>query len=146
LINDFSDSLSGVFDISRHFIWESNRGVEEVSAMSRVMGDTQESFALNSPTTLVENALKCRDINLNQLKSLMPTKILLIHGDKDIVVPLESTLRFHSVLNELYIEDLRLRTPSGMDHGDPVTGLMDSPFKNNYTSELLFELAEFMSY
>jgi len=137
--------LSGVFDISRHFIWESNRGVEEISAMSRVMGDTQESFALNSPTTLVENVLKCRDINLKQLKSLMPTKILFIHGDRDNTVPLESTLRFNGVLNELSIEDLRLRTPSEMDHVDPVTGFMYSPFKNNYSSQLLFELADFMS-
>jgi len=137
--------LSGVFDISRHFIWESNRGVEELSAMARVMGDTQESFALNSPTTLIENALKSRDINFDMLKSLMPAKILFIHGNKDKIVPLESTLRFNGMLNELNIKDLRLRIPAEMGHDDPVTGFMYSSFKNNYTSQLLYELADFMS-
>ncbi|CAG8659685.1 13236_t:CDS:2 [Rhizophagus irregularis] len=137
--------LSGVFDISRHFIWESNRGVEEISAMARVMGGTQESFALNSPTTLIENALKSRDINMDKLKRLMPAKILFIHGNKDKVVPLESTLRFNGMLNELNIKDLRLRIPAEMAHSDSVTGFMYSPFKNNYTSQLLYELADFMS-
>ncbi|CAB4426831.1 unnamed protein product [Rhizophagus irregularis] len=137
--------LSGVFDISRHFVWESNRGVEEISAMARVMGGTQESFALNSPTTLIENALKSRDINMDKLKSLMPAKILFIHGNKDKVVPLESTLRFNGMLNELNIKDLRLRIPAEMAHSDSVTGFMYSPFKNNYTSQLLYELADFMS-
>lgn len=113
--------------------------------MARVMGGTQESFALNSPTTLIENALKSRDINMDKLKRLMPAKILFIHGNKDKVVPLESTLRFNGMLNELNIKDLRLRIPAEMAHSDSVTGFMYSPFKNNYTSQLLYELADFMS-
>lgn len=135
-----------MFDISRHFIWESIRGVEELSAMARVMGDTQENFALNSPTTLIENALKSGNINFDKLKSLMPAKILFIHGNKDKVVPLESTLRFNGMLNELNIKDLRLRIPAEISHDDPVTGFMYmySPFKNNYTSQLIHELTDFM--
>ncbi|CAG8464945.1 7811_t:CDS:2 [Funneliformis caledonium] len=138
--------LAGVYDISRHFLWESKRGLEELSAMARVMGDTEENFALNSPTILLENALKSSDINLDKLKSLMPPKILFIHGIKDTTVPLEATLRFNYVLNQLCIKDLRLRMPTDMDHFDPVSGLMYHPRKNKISSQLQYELAVFMSF
>ncbi|CAI2176099.1 1039_t:CDS:2 [Funneliformis geosporum] len=137
--------LAGVFDISRHFLWEAKRGVEELSAMARAMGNTEENFALNSPTILLEDALKSRDIDLEKLKSLMPPKILFIHGNKDSTVPLETTLRFNYVLNELCIKDLRLRIPSDMDHFDPLSGFMCNSRKNKFSSQLQYELADFMS-
>ncbi|CAG8654867.1 8198_t:CDS:2, partial [Scutellospora calospora] len=91
--------MAGVFDIGRHFLWEARRGVEEISPMGRVMGDTPETFEMNSPTLLLQNATKDRE---------------------DETVPLESTLRFSSALNDLNIEDLRLRVMTGMEHSDTV--------------------------
>ncbi|CAJ0881941.1 8674_t:CDS:2 [Entrophospora sp. SA101] len=138
--------IAGVYDIARHFHCEAKRGVEEISAMTRVMGDTLENLALNSPTLLLDNAIRDAQINPETLNNLLPPKILLIHGDKDNCVPTESSIRFNHVLNELYIKDLKLRIFPGMGHDEPITSLMFSPFTSKYTLQLLSEMADFMLY
>nr|CAG8650894.1 9118_t:CDS:2 [Entrophospora candida] len=138
--------IAGVYDIARHFHCEAKRGVEEISAMTRVMGDTLENLALNSPTLLLDNAIRDAQINPETLNNLLPPKILLIHGDKDNCVPTESSIRFNHVLNELYIKDLKLRIFPGMSHDEPITSLMFSPFTSKYTLQLLSEMADFMLY
>ncbi|KAG0373869.1 hypothetical protein BGX24_011153 [Mortierella sp. AD032] len=45
---------SGVYDISAHLEHEKVRGVEEVSAMSRVMGNSLLSFGMNSPAMILQ--------------------------------------------------------------------------------------------
>ncbi|OAQ33480.1 alpha/beta-hydrolase [Linnemannia elongata AG-77] len=45
---------SGVYDISAHLEHEKIRGVEEVSAMSRVMGNSLISFGMNSPSMILQ--------------------------------------------------------------------------------------------
>nr|CAG8620225.1 238_t:CDS:2 [Entrophospora candida] len=138
--------IAGVYDIARHFHCEAKHGVEEISAMTRVMGDTLENLALNSPTLLLDNAIRDAQINPETLNNLLPPKILLIHGDKDNCVPTESSIRFNHVLNELYIKDLKLRIFPGMSHDEPITSLMFSPFTSKYTLQLLSEMADFMLY
>ncbi|CAJ0925712.1 2870_t:CDS:2 [Entrophospora sp. SA101] len=138
--------IAGVYDIARHFHCEAKRGVEEISAMTRVMGDTLENLALNSPTLLLDNAIRDAQINPETLNNLLPPKILLIHGDKDNCVPTESSIRFNHVLNELYIKELKLRIFPGMGHDEPITSLMFSPFTSKYTLQLLSEMADFMLY
>ncbi|CAG8559407.1 2191_t:CDS:10 [Dentiscutata erythropus] len=125
--------MAGVYDIGRHYLWETKRGVEEVSPMGRVMGDTPETFEMNSPALLLQSAMKDREVDINRLKKLIPQKILLIHGDM-----------LNLVLSDLNIEDLRLRIMTGMDHSDPVVGLMYSPFRNRFTPQLTSELGNFM--
>ncbi|CAG8818295.1 32146_t:CDS:10, partial [Gigaspora margarita] len=178
--------MAGVYDIRRHYLWETKRGVEEISPMGRVMArtiidfndfsgeiryiythrkllaqkalkgyktlkikkrnekcprygdsfckylgppvsslqcDSPESFEMNSPTLLLQSAMKDRE---------------------DETVPLESTLRFNLVLSDLNIEDLRLRIMNGMEHSDPVVGMMYSPFRNRFTPHLISELGNFM--
>ncbi|RIB04795.1 Alpha/Beta hydrolase protein [Gigaspora rosea] len=136
--------MAGIYDIGRHYLWETKRGVEEISPMGRVMGDSPESFEMNSPTLLLQSAMKDREVDINKLKKLIPQKILLIHGDMDETVPLETTLRFNLVLSELNIDDLRLRIMNGMEHSDPVVGMMYSPFRNRFTPHLISELGNFM--
>ncbi|CAG8602163.1 18353_t:CDS:10, partial [Gigaspora rosea] len=70
--------------------------------VSSLQCDSPESFEMNSPTLLLQSAMKDRE---------------------DETVPLETTLRFNLVLSELNIDDLRLRIMNGMEHSDPVVGM-----------------------
>jgi acetyl esterase/lipase len=143
---------SGVYDISAHLEHEKIRGVEEVSAMSRVMGNSLLSFGMNSPSmilqeiarslsshsfstysetsstfsdkTIVDGSLQL-DVHLNHFRSLLPEKMLVIHGEDDRTVPASSSMRLHSALQSLLStpsESVRLHVISNMMHQAPIVG------------------------
>lgn len=143
---------SGVYDISEHLEHEKMRGVEEVSAMSRVMGNSLLSFGMNSPSmilqeitrtlsslspstysetsstlsekTMVEGELQ-PDNHLSHFRSLLPEKMLVIHGEDDRTVPASSSVRLHSALQSLFSspsDDVWLHVISNMMHQAPIVG------------------------
>lgn len=77
-------SLSGVFDIVKHFKWETGRGIEEISPLKGACGGSEKAFMRCSPTYLVEDFIK------TQGSSLLP-KMLFLHGALDDIVPYTST-------------------------------------------------------
>ncbi|KAJ3412140.1 hypothetical protein HDV05_001178 [Chytridiales sp. JEL 0842] len=87
--------LSAVYDINLHKQFEAGRGLEEVSAMSRLMGQTRESFALYSPSKLLES-LSAE--NRQRIRAYLPPQWLLIHGDVDATVPLIQSQDLYRVL------------------------------------------------
>jgi prenylcysteine alpha-carboxyl methylesterase len=129
---------SGVYDIGEHFKHETSRGVEEISAMARVMGKSQATFRANSPTNVLQELLQVStriDKNyptesqtrhqhlLRHLKSILPMETLMIHGDMDKTVPVRSSLEFFMELKTLQLgSGARLRVIKGMAHEAPVVG------------------------
>lgn len=77
-------SLSAVFDIVKHFEFESGRGVEEISPMKPASGGSESSFRRCSPTYQVHDFVRKHG------SELLP-KMLLIHGTLDDTVPYTST-------------------------------------------------------
>lgn len=129
---------SGVYEIAEHFKYESSRGVEEISAMARVMGNSQASFRAHSPSNVLQELLQVStriDKNyptesqtrhqhlLRHFKSILPIETLVIHGDKDMTVPVRSSLEFFMELKTLQLgSGARMRVIKGMAHESPVVG------------------------
>jgi acetyl esterase/lipase len=76
--------ISGVYDISKHYLWEKGRGVHEISPMKAAAGNTEPGFVKYSPTTLLSQ--------LNTHKAF--PHAVLIHCENDDVVPVSSSVEF----------------------------------------------------
>lgn len=77
-------SLAGVFDIAKHFQFETGRGVEELSPLKPACGGAEASFRQCSPTYLVQDFVRKHG------SDILP-KMLLVHGALDNIVPYTST-------------------------------------------------------
>ncbi|KAF9994755.1 hypothetical protein BGZ80_001833 [Entomortierella chlamydospora] len=148
---------SGVYDIGEHYKHETSRGVEQISAMGRVMGNSEATFRLNSPTNVLQELLQVSttiDRNyptesqtrhqnlLRNLKSLLPIETLVIHGDKDQTVPWRSSSEFYVELKTLQLgSSARMRVFPDMGHEEPVVALMptfgrNAPFRQPLMDEI----------
>ncbi|KAI8597843.1 Alpha/Beta hydrolase protein [Dissophora ornata] len=152
---------SGVYDIGEHYKHESMRGVEEISAMGRVMGNSEATFRLNSPTNILQELLhvstridrnyptesQTRHQNmLRNLRLLLPMEILVIHGDHDSTVPARSSSDFFMELKTLQLgPGAKLRIIRGMEHQEPVVSLMPCfGLKAPFRKPLLAEIRQFV--
>jgi dipeptidyl aminopeptidase/acylaminoacyl peptidase len=117
-------SFSGVYDIQRHFSFETSRGIEKVSAMSRAMGSTVEGYKANSPLCLIE---RNASLFTNEIVDLWP-RILLLHGQKDTIVGMDQSANMFNALGKVFPAehrddvDVRMRLYKRMNHSEPVTG------------------------
>ncbi|TPX45981.1 hypothetical protein SeMB42_g03721 [Synchytrium endobioticum] len=115
--------LSGIFDTVDHYGFESRRGVEEVSAMARVMGTKTKLLRGSSPTYLLEAYNSKLVVNGKPLRSV-PSHFLIIHGTKDHTVPVSSSRKFAQFLEKAGISHISLHILEGVDHSQLVTDLM----------------------
>ncbi|KAM3867632.1 uncharacterized protein ACN63O_007311 [Diretmus argenteus] len=106
--------LSGVYNIMDHYEHEQMRAVEYVSTMHKAMNGV-ENFPYYSPAHLLKN------FSQDKLKSVPP--FVLLHGTTDIIVPVESSMRFSELLTSLAVK-VSLYLLPGVDHTEIVTDLM----------------------
>ncbi|XP_028313397.1 probable isoprenylcysteine alpha-carbonyl methylesterase ICMEL1 [Gouania willdenowi] len=106
--------LSGVYDVMDHYEHEQMRAVEYVSTMHKAMNGL-ENFSYYSPTHLVES------FSQDKLSRVPPFSLL--HGTSDIIVPVESSVKFSELLTSLSLEASLYLLP-GVDHTEMVTDLM----------------------
>jgi acetyl esterase/lipase len=130
--------FSGVYDIPEHYRHESTRGVEQISAMGRVMDNSQATFRQHSPTFILQELLEVStriDKNyptesqtrhqnlLRHLRSLLPIEMLMVHGTRDRIVPAKSSLDLYMELETLQLgPSAKLRIVKGMGHEEPSVG------------------------
>ncbi|RHZ79402.1 hypothetical protein Glove_146g47 [Diversispora epigaea] len=131
---------AGVYDLPKHYEFETSIGFEEISSMSRIMGNTQESLVKNSPLLLIQDIANNKHININQVKNLMPKKILIIHGSQDLLISMEQSVKFNHTLKDLSIKELKLKIYQDKDHEEIIYDIM-----NLSNPELVADLKEFMS-
>ncbi|XP_029999006.1 probable isoprenylcysteine alpha-carbonyl methylesterase ICME [Sphaeramia orbicularis] len=106
--------LSGVYNIMDHYEHEQRRAVEYVSTMHKAMNGV-ENFPYYSPTHLL------RMLSQDKLNRVPP--FALLHGTNDIIVPVESSIRFSELLTSLSLK-VSLYLLPGVDHTEMVTDLM----------------------
>ncbi|KAF9390275.1 hypothetical protein CPB97_009615 [Podila verticillata] len=151
---------AGVYDIGEHYKHESMRGVEQISAMSRTMGNSALTFGMNSPTILAQELLQVsttidsrfpesqtrHQLLLRHLKALFPAETLMIHGDIDRTVPAKSSMEFWMELKALQLgSTVKLRVVPGMAHHVPVVALMPTFVRSSpFTEALVSELSQFI--
>ncbi|KAI8989348.1 Alpha/Beta hydrolase protein [Pilobolus umbonatus] len=142
--------FSGVYDIQPHIQHETMRGVEKLSALSRVMGLTEQGYITNSPIHLIEaNAALFRESEY--LLDIWP-RILLLHGQADTTVPIDQSINFSKMLEKVFSDerlkeiDLRQRFYKNIEHGEPVTDLMENKFKTHpFRKSLLRDIQFFIN-
>lgn len=92
---DMFIGLSGVYDIEKHYLYESCRGVQHLSPMGAA-AISQDSFWRCSPTLLIQKQL--RDITASSNDYMHRHHnfpyVAVIHGDEDDVVPHTSTMEY----------------------------------------------------
>ncbi|KAJ1969446.1 hypothetical protein H4R35_006138 [Dimargaris xerosporica] len=113
--------LAGVYDIADQHHYERQRGIDAISATTRLVVD-QCSSSLYSSTVLLR-AL-CTQANTTLCQTLFPKKILLIHGEKDTVIPLQSSEQFFNLLCQLDVEDADLKVYSRTKSLNPAIALL----------------------
>ncbi|ORX97667.1 hypothetical protein K493DRAFT_406876 [Basidiobolus meristosporus CBS 931.73] len=114
--------FSGMFDTKSQYHHERYRGIEEISGLARVMGLPDAPNGLTSPSALLLHALERE--NQDVLRSLLPSRMLIVHGDKDNIVPLHSARTFFNQLCKVGIADVKLKIYSNMKHINPAIGFL----------------------
>ncbi|KAJ1975738.1 hypothetical protein H4R34_004226 [Dimargaris verticillata] len=113
--------FAGVYDIADQHDYECQRGIDAISATTRLVVD-QCSSSLFSSTVLLR-AL-CTQAHTTLCQTLFPKKILLIHGEKDTVIPLQSSEQFFNLLCQLDVEDADLKVYSRTKSLNPAIALL----------------------
>jgi acetyl esterase/lipase len=113
--------LAGPYDIDDHFNFESRRGVEELSCMGRLFGNSTDIFDKYSPTKLLDPSIA--EIKSGSLKEYLPKNWLLLHSLQDGVVPFESTSKLYDRLERIGIPHLVLKSDDDEEHARHVFDL-----------------------
>jgi pimeloyl-ACP methyl ester carboxylesterase len=90
--------LSGPYDIAHHFDYESGRGVEELSPMKPVNGNTRAAFRRNSPAQwlLLQQQQQEKPVAAAVMGTTTPNDLVvneprIVHGTEDDTVPFTAT-------------------------------------------------------
>ncbi|KAM6930512.1 uncharacterized protein FYW49_002490 isoform 1-T1 [Xenentodon cancila] len=106
--------LSGVYNITDHYEHEKKRAIEFVSTMHKAMNG-EENFPYYSPTHLLQQ------LRQDELDRVPP--FILLHGTRDMVVPVESSTKFSELLTSGSVK-VSLYLLPGVSHTEIVTDLM----------------------
>ncbi|KAF9433049.1 hypothetical protein BGZ76_009947, partial [Entomortierella beljakovae] len=115
--------FSGVFDITFYYAYLHNRGIEEVSAMPRVMHQSANNYLACSPSWLL--SATCASLDRPELlEQVLPKSILLIHGEQDRLIPAHSSQTLFNLLCSAEIPNIKFKVYTGRGHLDPAIDLI----------------------
>ncbi|KAK3831672.1 MAG: Alpha/Beta hydrolase protein, partial [Linnemannia elongata] len=115
--------FSGVFDITFYFAYLHKRGIEEVSAMPRVMHQSANNYLACSPSWILSTATE----NLQKpelLEQVLPKTILIVHGEQDRLIPAHSSQTLFNLLCAAEIPNIKFKVYTGQSHLDPAIDLI----------------------
>lgn len=132
--------FSGLSDVIKAFRHESERGVEDLSILRRSSGPSHTSCLLHSPAHLLYASKNLLDPHL------LPPKILLVHGGKDEVIPIEQSTLLKTLLVGIGVQHVRLRAYRKLGHVESLACLflgMGKGFKK-YLRMIAQDLEDFI--
>lgn len=131
--------FSGVFDITFYYAYLHKRGIEEVSAMPRVMHQSANNYLACSPSWLLERATATLE-KPELLEQVLPKSILIIHGEQDRLIPAHSSDTLFRLLCAAEIPNIKFKVYTGQSHLDPAIDLILP--SNAITAALLNDVAD----
>ncbi|KAF9423176.1 hypothetical protein BGZ94_008370 [Podila epigama] len=131
--------FSGVFDITFYYAYLHKRGIEEVSAMPRVMHQSANNYLACSPSWLLAAATATME-NTELLEQVLPKSILIIHGEQDRLIPAHSSQTLFRLLCAAEIPNIKFKLYTGQGHLDPAIDLILP--SNPVTAALLNDIAD----
>ncbi|KAF9094979.1 hypothetical protein BGX27_001332 [Mortierella sp. AM989] len=129
--------FSGVYDITFYYAYLHKRGIEEVSAMPRVMHQSANNYLACSPSRILNTATNTLE-QPELLEQVLPKSILLIHGEHDRLIPAHSSETLFGVLCNAEIPNIKYKIYSGQGHLDPAIDLILP--SNRLTAALLNDI------
>ncbi|KAG0381029.1 hypothetical protein BGX24_000621 [Mortierella sp. AD032] len=131
--------FSGVFDITFYYAYLHKRGIEEVSAMPRVMHQSANNYLVCSPSWILSTA--CENLeDPKKLEQVLPKTILIVHGEQDRLVPAHSSQTLFNLLCAAEIPNIKFKVYTGQSHLDPAIDLILP--SNAITAALLNDIAD----
>ncbi|KAG9293113.1 hypothetical protein G9A89_016475 [Geosiphon pyriformis] len=115
--------FSGTYDVTDHYAYLHHKGLEQVHALPRVMGNTPGSFVQCSPMYLLDQALN-RVMDPDRLKMMLPRTVGLIHGAKDHFNPPTSAQNFFELLVKAGIPTVKVKIYADHSHISPKIDLI----------------------
>ncbi|KAN0061120.1 hypothetical protein ACQY0O_006855 [Thecaphora frezii] len=109
--------FSGISDVIKGFRSESEAGLEHLSSLRRATGPSHIQCLLNSPAHLLYAAKNILDTRL------LPPKVLLVHGGKDSVVPIEQSTLLKTLLVGVGVKEVKLRAYRHLGHAESLACL-----------------------
>ncbi|KAF9951436.1 hypothetical protein BGZ72_007051, partial [Mortierella alpina] len=100
--------FSGVFDITFYYAYLHKRGIEEVSAMPRVMHQSASNYLACSPSWLLSTATTTLE-RPELLEQVLPKSILIIHGEQDRLIPAHSSNTLFTLLCTAEIPNIKFK-------------------------------------
>jgi acetyl esterase/lipase len=113
--------MAGVYDIARHYDYETSRYVHHLSTMKRAVGGPSR-FRMHSPAVLLRNAEEYRELDVRRLPA-----IHLMASRKDVTVPHIESADLHDVLKDRGCADVTLSLYEDVGHGDFVVEWQGRP-------------------
>ncbi|KAF9203577.1 hypothetical protein BGZ49_006267 [Haplosporangium sp. Z 27] len=131
--------FSGVFDITFYYAYLHKRGIEEVSAMPRVMHQSANNYMACSPSWILSAATATLE-QPELLEQVLPKSILLIHGEVDRLIPAHSSQTLFNLLCTAEIPNIKFKVYTGQGHLDPAIDLILP--SNAITASLLGDIED----
>ncbi|KAI1320478.1 hypothetical protein EDD11_000863 [Mortierella claussenii] len=131
--------FSGVFDITFYYAYLHKRGIEEVSAMPRVMHQSANNYLACSPSWILSTATATLE-RPELLEQVLPKSILLIHGEQDRLIPAHSSQTLFNLLCAAEIPNIKFKVYTGQSHLDPAIDLILP--SNPITAALLSDIED----
>ncbi|KAG0043829.1 hypothetical protein BGZ83_010994 [Gryganskiella cystojenkinii] len=132
--------FSGVFDITFYYAYLHKRGIEEVSAMPRVMHRSANNYLACSPSWILASATITTLEHPELLGQVLPKSILIIHGEQDRLIPAHSSQTLFDLLCSADIPNIKFKLYKGQSHLDPAIDLILP--SNPITAALLSDIAD----
>ncbi|KAI3647202.1 hypothetical protein MP228_007423 [Amoeboaphelidium protococcarum] len=126
--------LAGVYDINQHYDYEKSRYVHHLSGMCRSMGSTDQS--------MLKWSLIDRE-TIKKLKDGRVNEIHILHGDKDLTVPMAQSVQMADLLQQ-YSVKCNLITAKQLDHSAVVMSLMSPLWNRSYMKSYGFDARDYM--
>ncbi len=106
--------LGGIFDLNLQHKTEVCRGIEEISSLVRLFGESDSERSKYSPTQILEKAIA--NMTSGILCNHLPSSWLFIHGHRDEIVPYSSSNVFFDLCEQAGILNTCLKSYEVPDH------------------------------
>lgn len=133
--------FSGISDVIKGVHNEAERGVEDLSLLRRSCGPSHTGCLLHSPAHLLYAAKNLID------PTLLPPKVLLVHGGQDTVVPIEQSTLLKTLLVGIGVTHVRLRAYRKLGHAESIACLFLGMNKGlrRYMRKICQDLDDFLA-
>lgn len=113
--------LSGAYDVIKAYHTETERGIERLSLLRRMVGPSLNKFLIHSPSHLLSSSTDVLD------RHFLPPRVLIVHGGRDEMCPIDQAKLLYSQLREAQVDSVEICAIRNAGHLETFTTLTSAP-------------------